>query len=164
MLQRIEHCFEPVFDQRSRILILGTMPSPASRQQGFYYSHPRNRFWPVVAAVLGEATPISPEEKRAFALRHRLALWDVLAACDIKGASDASISAPVVNDLTRVTGSADIAAVFTTGSKASQLYRKYRADGLSLPHIALPSTSPANAKMTTGQLTESYSVLLSWLD
>ena len=163
MSERVEHCFEPVYNSQSRILVLGTMPSPASRQLGFYYSHPRNRFWTVTAQLLHEPLPCSPEEKRDMCLKHGIALWDVLAACDIDGASDASIKSPVVNDIAGLISGTDIHAVFTTGTKAAQLYQKHCAKDISLPHLALPSTSPANAKMTTEQLTEHYSVMLPWL-
>jgi len=163
MPERVEHCLSPVADPHSRILILGTMPSPASRVYGFYYSHPRNRFWPVLANLLNEPIPSSPDKKRDMCLRNRIALWDVLSACDIKGASDSSISSPEINDISSLAAGTDIRAVFTTGTKASQLYRRYLAETVGLPHFALPSTSPANAKMTTEQLTEHYSVMLPWL-
>ncbi len=163
MSERVEHCFEPVCDCFSRILVLGTMPSPASRQYGFYYSHPRNRFWTVLSQLLGEPLPCSPEEKRDLCLRHGIALWDVLAACDIDGASDASIRKPVANDIAGLVTGTGIRAVFTTGTKASQLYMKHCAGEISLPHFSLPSTSPANAKMKTEQLTEYYSAMLPWL-
>lgn len=163
MSERVSHCFEPVYNRESRILILGTMPSPASRSQGFYYSHPRNRFWSVLAEIFGETVPENPEERRKFALRHRIALWDVLAACDIDGASDASIRNPVVNDIGMILNAADIRAVFTTGAKAAQLYRKYCVPS-GLPQcIALPSTSPANAGMSVSQLKAAYSVVTRYL-
>ncbi len=163
MNSRVIHCFEPIYNSESRILILGTMPSPASRQQGFYYSHPRNRFWPVMADIFGEAVPITPDKKHSFALRNRFALWDVLAACSIDGASDASIRQPEVNDLERVFRSAEIKAVFTTGAKASQLYSKLCVP-LGMPvNIPLPSTSPANARASLDGLVSAYSVILDYL-
>ena len=97
--KRITHAFNPVFDIESRVLILGTMPSPKSRELGFYYSHPRNRFWPVMAEIFGEEQPKNPNEKEDFVLRHKIALWDVLKECDIDGASDSSIKNAVPNDL-----------------------------------------------------------------
>ncbi len=161
MLQRITHAFDPVYDRNSRVLILGTMPSPASREQGFYYSHPRNRFWPVMAAVLGEAQPVTPEEKRDLCLRNRIALWDVLKSCDIDGASDASIRCPEANDIPFVLSRTDIRLVCTTGAKAAQLYRR-EFPGLDVPHIALPSTSPANCRVSTEELTKAYGVVREW--
>ena len=98
----IVHAFQPVFDSESTMLILGTMPSPQSIRHGFYYSHPQNRFWPLMSALYDEPLPRTPEEKTALVLRHRIALWDVLATCEIKGASDSSIRKPVPNDLQRI--------------------------------------------------------------
>lgn len=93
------HELPPVFNEQSRVLFLGTIPSPKSREKGFYYAHPQNRFWPVLAAVFGEEIPQTTEERRAFALSHGIALWDVLASCTIRGADDQSIKDPVPNDL-----------------------------------------------------------------
>ena len=164
MSSRVTHCFEPVFDSESRVLILGTMPSPASREHGFYYSHPRNRFWRVMAEVFGDDFPETPEERRVFALRDHFALWDVLAACDIDGASDASIRRPEVNDIARVLEAADIRAVFTTGAKASQLYAIHCIP-LGLPkNFTLPSTSPANARTSLQELVDAYSVITEHID
>ena len=123
--ERIIHAFDPVFDSESRILILGTMPSPKSRELGFYYSHPRNRFWPVLAEILGEEVPKTPEEKCDFCLRHKIALWDVLKECDIEGASDSSIKNAVPNDFSEILRTADIKAVFTTGATAGKLYKSF---------------------------------------
>lgn len=136
------------------------MPSPASRAVGFYYGHARNRFWPVLAALWNEPLPIGSEARAAFALRHRIALWDVLASCDIVGASDASIANARPNDLGRVVRAAPIVAVLTTGAKASQLYRSLCAPAFpDLPHIALPSTSAANARMKLADLVAAYEPL-----
>ena len=123
--ERITHAFDPVFDSESRILILGTMPSPKSRELGFYYSHPRNRFWPVLAKIFGENVPETPEERKNFALRHKIALWDVLKECDIEGASDSSIKNAVPNDISVILNSTEIKAVFTTGATAAKLYKKF---------------------------------------
>ena len=106
----ITHDFQPVFDQNSRVLMLGTMPSPKSREMGFYYGHPRNRFWKVVSDVCGEELPLTKEDKIAFALRNHIAVWDVLAGCEIKGADDSSIKHPVANDMDIVLRHADIQA------------------------------------------------------
>lgn len=142
---RIVNPLDPIFDENSKILILGTMPSPKSRSVGFYYSHPQNRFWRVLAAVLEEEIPLTPEGRSRFLLRHKIALWDVLSECMIKNADDASISKPVANDLSVIFDKARIEAVFTTGKKAEQLYRKHCINERNTrePHY-LPSTSPAN--------------------
>ncbi|WP_255467342.1 DNA-deoxyinosine glycosylase [Raoultibacter phocaeensis] len=155
--QRIEHPLAPVFDERSRVLVLGTMPSPVSREVGFYYGHPQNRFWKVLAALFDEPVPETNEERAALALEHRIALWDVLASCTIEGASDASIKDAVPNNLSIIVDVAPIEAVVTTGAKASALFRAYDAAlAERLVHIALPSTSPANARMRTSDLVEAY--------
>lgn len=157
--ERVVHEFGPLFDKDSRILVLGTIPSPKSREQGFYYGHPRNRFWKVVSGVFGEEEPLTAEARKAFALRNHMALWDVLASCLIQGAEDGSIRDPVANDMDVVLKHADIQAVFTTGAKAAALYRKYCEPVCRRPCIALPSTSPANCRMTEERLSECYRIL-----
>lgn len=152
----VTHEIQPVFDSRSRVLLLGTMPSPASREQGFYYGHPQNRFWRVLAAIFNEPAPRTVDEKRDMLLRHYIALWDVLASCEIEGASDASIRDAQPNDLARIFDVADIRAVFATGTKAGELYRKLIEPTLGAPCTTLPSTSPANAKMKLDDLTDAY--------
>ena len=117
----VTHEIQPVFDSRSRVLLLGTMPSPASREQGFYYGSPQNRFWRVLAAIFDEPVPRTIEGKRDMLLRHHIALWDVLASCEIEGASDASIRDAQPNDLARIFDAADIRAVFATGTKDGEL-------------------------------------------
>lgn len=160
----VHHEIAPVFDERSRVLVLGTMPSPKSREVGFYYSHPQNRFWKVMGELFSEPEPLGVEERRAYALEHSIALWDVLASCEIEGASDASIARPVPNDLVRISSVAPLEAVFTTGTKATQLYRRLCADMLpGVPHYGLPSTSPANARMRLSDLVEAYRPLLDTL-
>ena len=121
----VTHNFAPIFDQNSQILMLGTMPSPKSRETGFYYGHPRNRFWKVVSDVCGEPLPESKEDKIQFALRNRIAIWDVLAGCEIAGADDSSIRNPIPNDMNVILERANIKAIFATGTKASQLYRRH---------------------------------------
>ena len=152
----VTHEIQPVFDSRSRVLLLGTMPSPASREQGFYYGHPQNRFWRVLAAIFNEPAPRTIDEKRDTLLRHHIALWDVLASCEIEGASDASIRDAQPNDLARIFDVADIRAVFATGTKAGELYRKLVEPTLGVPCTTLPSTSPANAKMKLDDLADAY--------
>lgn len=200
-LEHVEHGFGPVWDAESRVLVLGSMPSPMSRAMRFYYGHPLNRFWPCMAAVFDDGScltarqrdlmaragvPVPParddampadveetgagetdgdalvEVRRRFALRHHVALWDVLASCDIAGASDTSIRNAVPNDLASVIGPSRIARVFATGAKAAQLYRRLcrpalDAAGLGgLDVVQLPSTSPANAAMRLPALVGAY--------
>lgn len=154
---QVVHPLEPVWDAHSRVLILGTMPSPASRAQGFYYGHPQNRFWQVLAAVLDQPVPAAdPAARKVFALRHGIALYDVLQRCDIRGASDASIKNGIPNDLTPIFAGADIRAVFTTGAKAYALYQRLCSAAYGRDAIPLPSTSAANCRMSLAALTEAY--------
>ena len=164
MPERIFHTSEPVFDSRSRILILGTMPSPKSREEGFFYAHPQNRFWPVLAELFGEPLPVGRNARRAFALCHRIALWDVLSSCTIEGADDGSIRDAAPNDLSPIFAAADIRAVFTTGGAASRLYRKHLAAKTGMDCVPLPSTSPANCRFFTyGQILDAYRAILPLL-
>ena len=151
------HSIDPVFDENSRILLLGSFPSPKSREAGFYYGHPQNRFWKVLSAVLSVPEPQSVEEKREMLLSHGIALWDVLASCEIDGASDASIRNAAANDFSRITSVAPIRKIFATGQTAAKLYRKLTGGSIA----ALPSTSPANCMKTLRQLTEAYRVILN---
>ena len=163
-MEHIIHSIEPVFDAESRVLILGTMPSPKSREVQFYYGHPQNRFWRVLAAVLGEEVPQSVQEKKAMLLRHRIALWDVLAECEITGASDSSIRNPVANDLSVILDHAPVQAVFTTGATAWKLYTRLQKPHTGIEAVRLPSTSPANCAVKMEALTEAYKAILPWLE
>ncbi len=154
-----KHTIEPVFDENSRILILGSFPSAASREAGFFYGHPQNRFWRTLAEVFDSETPKTVDEKKAFLLTHRLALWDVIATCEIVGSSDSSIKNAVPNDLSRVLDHAPITAVFTNGSTAHRLYERHLLPKLGRPATRLPSTSPANAAWTQPRLTAAWSIL-----
>lgn len=140
------------------------MPSPRSRKEGFYYGHPQNRFWRVLADVFAENLPADNREKEAFLLRHHIALWDVLKSCRIEGADDSSIKDPLANDLNIILDKADIRVIFTTGRKASQLYRKYCLLQIGIENISLPSTSPANCgRLTYEDLVSAYSVIADYL-
>ena len=152
----VVHPLEPIFDARSRALILGTMPSPKSREARFYYAHPQNRFWRVMAAVFDSPLPVTNDERRDFILAHRLALWDVLRSCEIAGASDASIKNPVANDLSVVLDRAPIRAIFCTGTRAAALYRRLAEPVTKVPAVALPSTSPANCAVSFDRLVAAY--------
>lgn len=149
-----------MYDEHSRVLILGTMPSPKSRELGFYYMHPQNRFWKMLAEMFAEPIPQGREDRRVFALRHHIALWDVLAACEINGAADSSIKNAVPNDIRGLLGKCPIKTVFTTGKKAHELYSRFFPD---LKDICLPSTSPANRTLTEAQISEQYRVILNYL-
>ncbi len=164
MRRKVYHELDPVFDHHSRVLILGTMPSPKSRESGFYYSHPQNRLWKVLAELFGETVPSTPDQKEKFLHEHGIAMWDVLKSCAIKGAEDRSITDPVPNDISRVLDEANIRAVFTTGKAATELYRKLCYPSTGRPSIYLPSTSPANCRNYTYEsLTDAYRILLEYL-
>lgn len=161
--EKIFHPLEPVFDKNSKILILGTMPSPKSRELGFYYSHPQNRFWQVLGKIFGEDVPQTTAEKKSFVLKHKIALWDVLKECDINGASDSSIKNAVPNDIGIILENSDIQVVFTTGATAAKLYKKFIEPKIAISTISLPSTSPANAKMSLSALSEEYKIITEYL-
>jgi len=156
----VQHGIDPVYDAASAILVLGTMPSPASREAGFYYSHPQNRFWQVLSAVFDEPLPYTIDQKKRLVLSHGIALWDVLASCEMDGAEDASIKKPVANDFTAILAASPIKKVYTTGEKADYLYKKLCRQQIGIDSILLPSTSPANrGRYPLNTLIEIYSVL-----
>lgn len=139
------HPIAPVFDKDSKVLILGSFPSVRSREEGFFYGHPQNRFWKVTSQIFGEELPVTIEEKKAFLIRNHIALWDVISSCEIDGSLDSSIRDVTVNDLSVILGTADIRAIFLNGKKAEQYYLKYLFPILKRDAVCLPSTSPANA-------------------
>lgn len=141
----ITHTFEPVFDKHSKILILGTLPSVKSREQNFYYGHPQNRFWKVLATITQSDVPQTIQEKKALLLRSHIAVWDVVQECDIIGSSDASIKNVTPTDLKRILAGSDIKAIFANGKTAAKLYDKFQKNSTGRQIITLPSTSPANA-------------------
>ena len=155
----VTHNFPPLFAPDSRALILGSIPSPKSREQAFFYGHPQNRFWPVLAAVFGEPAPQTIEDKRSLALRHRIAMWDTLAACDIRGASDTSIRNPVTNDLPWLIAQTQVRAVFCTGATSYKYYKKLCQPQTGIEAVCLPSTNPANAAWSKERLIQAYSVI-----
>ena len=156
---RVEHGFGPLWDEHSRILILGSMPSVKSREQGFYYGHPQNRFWRVLAAVTGQPVPGTIEEKKAFLLRQKIALWDVIASCEIEGSSDSSIRDAQANDVAWLLGQCGISRVFVNGGKAAELYDKLLLPQTGKQAVRLPSTSPANAAWSLERLVRAWQVI-----
>ena len=151
--QHIEHPIPALYRADSRILILGSFPSVKSREGHFFYHHPQNRFWRVIAALTGETPPATIEEKRSLLLRHRIALWDVIHSCDIIGSSDSSIKNVLPNDLRPILNTADIEGIYANGGTAGRLYRKYIEPDLGRSCTVLPSTSPANAAYSLEKLT-----------
>ena len=150
------HNFPPVWDERSRILILGSLPSVKSRETGFYYGHPQNRLWKVLAALYGQTVPESIEEKKIFLLKQRIAVWDVIASCEIAGSSDSSIGGVIPNDVAGLLCKSHIKRVFVNGGKAAQLYDRYLLEKCGQKAVRLPSTSPANAAWPLARLVEEW--------
>ena len=151
--QHIRHEFEPIYDSNSRILILGTLPSVKSREQQCYYGHPQNRFWKVLGTLCGvEKFPETIQEKKEFLLQNHIAVWDVIAECDIIGSSDSSIKNVVPADLTRILKEASIRGIYANGGKAWELYMKYSYEITKRECVKLPSTSPANAAFQMDRL------------
>ena len=158
--QHIRHEFDPVYDRNSEILILGTLPSVKSREQRFYYGHKQNRFWKVIAALYGEAVPVTIEEKKKILLRHHIALFDVIAECDIAGSSDSTIRNVVPTDLSVILKQAPVRKIFANGNKAYDLYMKYSYEKTGMEAGRLPSTSPSNAAYQMERLLQSWKVIL----
>lgn len=156
MLEKIIHPIEAVYDENSRILILGSFPSVKSRENGFFYGHPQNRFWRVVAAVCGDEVPRTNDEKRAFLLRHKIALWDVIDSCEITGSADSTIKNAVPTDIRGILAKSDITQIFTNGKKADELYQKFQEPVTGMKAICLPSTSPANVAWHLDKLCDKW--------
>lgn len=158
--EHIVHSFEPVYDKASEILILGTLPSVKSRENNFYYGHKQNRFWKVLATLLKEPVPDTIEEKKAMLLAHRIALWDVIQSCDIKGSSDSSIKNVQPTDIGMILEKTNITRIYANGNKAGQLYQRYQYPVTGRKATVLPSTSPANAAWSLERLCEAWYVIL----
>lgn len=159
----IQHPFPPLYDSNSRILILGSFPSIKSREGQFFYHHPQNRFWRVLAAVLDVPIPNTIAEKSAMLHEHHIALWDVIASCEIIGSSDSSIRNVIPNDLTPILDGSNIQAVFCNGTASYQYYQKYTRAKTGFDAVKLPSTSPANAAWSAERLIGEWCQILQWL-
>ena len=157
--ERILHPIPPVYDGHSELLILGSFPSVKSREAAFFYGHPQNRFWRVLAALYDEPVPQNTEEKRALLLRRHVAAWDVIASCSIVGSSDSSIRDVVPNDLRPILRSSGLTRIFVNGKTAEKLYRRYIEPTLGIKAVCLPSTSPANAAYSLDRLIEAWSII-----
>lgn len=161
--ENIRHEFAPVFDENSRVLVLGTFPSVKSREQRFYYGHPQNRFWKVMAGLTGEGVPQNIPEKKSLLLKHGVAVWDVIASCDITGSSDSSIRNVVPTDLRPVLAGSGILQIYANGSTAKRLYDKYQRRVCGREIVGLPSTSPANAAFPLERLLACWSAMKEFL-
>lgn len=158
-MMHLVHPIPPVVDANCRILILGSFPSVKSREEGFFYGHPQNRFWRVVASVFDEAVPMDIPSKKALLLKHHIALWDVIASCEIEGSSDASIQNAVPVDIADMMRQASIRFIFCNGVLAGKLYQRHLRPITGIDAIILPSTSPANAAWSVSRLVEAWRVL-----
>ncbi len=160
----ISHPIPPLYDAESRILILGSFPSVKSREACFFYAHPQNRFWRVLSALFNEEVPMTTAERRDFLHQHHVAVWDTVAACDIRGSSDASMKNAVPNDLLPILATSPIRAVFCNGATSYKLYTLYQGKTIPLPVFPLPSTSPANAAKNLDALIDAWRVILPYLN
>ena len=157
------HPLPPLYDENSKVLILGSFPSPKSREALFYYGHKQNRFWPTLSAVLGQDLPTDNNGKKQMCLKHGIAIWDTLKSCQIIGASDSSIRNHLPNDLSPILKTASIKAIFTTGTTAHALYNKFLKEKTGLTATAMPSTSAANGRYNREDLIICYQQILSYL-
>ena len=155
----MEHSIPPLFNAQSEILILGSFPSVKSREQGFFYGHPQNRFWRVLAAVLDSVPPQTVAEKKELLLRNHIAVWDVIARCEIEGSADSSIKNVQPNDLQSLLAASRIRRIFLNGQTAARLYKRYMAPKIDLPAAVLPSTSPAHAAWNLARLCGAWQVI-----
>lgn len=156
----IIHPIPPLYDENSRILILGSFPSVKSREAAFFYGHPQNRYWAVVAKILGEKKPETVEEKREMMLKNGIAMWDVIASCEIKGSSDSSIENVTANDLSVILNNSRVDRIFVNGKTAEKYYNKYTYPKTKIKAVCLPSTSPANAAWSIDRLVEEWKVIM----
>ena len=152
----ITHPIPPLYDEKSKILILGSFPSVRSREVMFFYGHPQNRFWKVISGIFGDSEPIDIESKRKFLLSHGIALWDVIASCEISGSADSSIKNVVPNDIGEILNGAQIDKIFVNGKTAEKYYNKYLRETVGMEAICLPSTSAANASRRLDTLIEEW--------
>ena len=155
--QKLTHTFDPIYNKDSKILILGSFPSVKSRETDFYYGHPQNRYWKVLASVLEVPVPETPDEKSRMLLDNHIAIWDVIHSCSIIGSSDSSIKDVVVNDFSEILQNSQVKTIFVNGGKAFDLYRKYAEKMTGIKAVKLPSTSPANAAWKLERLCEAWS-------
>lgn len=153
------HTFEPIFDKNSEILVLGSFPSVKSRENNFYYAHPQNRFWRVVASVYFCPVPKTVEEKKNMLLSNKIAVWDVIKSCEITGSADSTIKSVISNDLSEILSVADIKKIYANGKTAQSLYNKYIKKNTGFDIISLPSTSPANAAYSLEKLIKEWKII-----
>lgn len=162
--QTITHPIQPVYDAHSKILILGSFPSVKTREYGFFYGHPQNRFWPLFSTLFQTQLPITIDERKSFLLNHHIAIYDTIYQCDIVGSSDTSIKNVVPTDLSQINNTCNIRQVFCNGGTAYKYYQKYHDQNFGIKGIQLPSTSPANARYRLNDLVKEWQQLLEYLN
>lgn len=158
--EHIVHPFPPLYDEASKILILGSLPSVKSREQMFFYGHPQNRFWKVMAALTDENVPMTIDEKKELLHKHHIALWDTIYSCDIVGSSDSSIKNVVPTDIEPIINNSKITKIFCNGNTSGKYYKKYQQNNIGIEAVVLPSTSPANAAFSLEKLLEVWQKLI----
>lgn len=163
MSERIIHPFEALYNENSKVLILGSFPSVKSREVSFFYGHPRNRFWKVIPALFGEEEPVTIEKKKELILRRNLALWDSIHSCEITGSSDSSVRNVVPNDISKIIGNSKVSKVFCNGALSHKMYMKYIFPDTKIEAVKLPSTSPANAAYSLDKLIEEWKIIKEYL-
>lgn len=157
---RVLHPFPPLYDERSEALILGSFPSVKSRENMFFYGHPQNRFWKLLALLCGEEVPVTIEEKTDLVLSRHLALWDTIRSCTITGSSDSSVRDVVPNDLSVIIDNSRVSRVFCNGALSYNMYMKYSFPATGIRAVKLPSTSPANAAYSLERLAKAWEIIL----
>lgn len=162
-LKKEIHNIQPVWNKESKILILGSFPSVLSREQEFFYGHPQNRFWKVLAGILNEAIPTTIEQKKEFLLKNHIAVWDVIGSCEIEGSKDHTIQNVVPNPIQDILYQTNIQKIYLNGKTAEKYYLKYIYPTLLYEAIPLPSTSPANAKFNVNMLIDKWKIILNAL-
>lgn len=155
----IIHPIPPLFNEESETLILGSFPSVKSREAAFFYGHPQNRFWAVVAEIYGYEKPQTVEEKKKLILENKLAMWDVIESCEIEGSADSTISNVTANDLSVILNNSKVDRIFVNGKTAEKYYNKYTYPETGIKAICLPSTSPANAAWSVERLVDAWKTI-----
>ncbi len=162
-MEKVNHEIPPIYDENSKILILGSFPSVKSRENQFFYHHPQNRFWKVMASIFNEDIPATIEDKKSLLIINKVALWDVIKSCEIEGSSDSSIRNVVPNDINLILEKSNIQQIFCNGNKSYSLYKKYLEKDTGIKSISLPSTSPANARFNLDMLVHEWRVILDFI-
>lgn len=155
------HNIEPIYNENSKVLILGSFPSVKSREGKFFYNHPQNRFWKVLATILKYPIPTTIEDKKNMLLDNNIAIWDTIKSCEIIGSSDSSIKNVIPNDISKIITESKIEKIYTNGNTSHKMYMKYISNDVLLPEMVLPSTSPANAKYSVDKLVEHWSIIIT---